>query len=179
MDAHPERVRLDRLDHVGATYYFRRKTAVIDASQWQQPEAEWIWNACHELRHPHQTTPFFTRWRVIKSLAEGGLGLGIILSIWSFSLLSFGIVVTLSAGFYALADLIPELDAVNHTSEMLETVLMKWPADSKAQAVWCRLIPQAIQGDTLTYIRNTSIMTFSLWAITLLVGLLLHALFKI
>ena len=83
--------------------------------------------------------------------------------------------VTLSAGFYALADVIPELDAVNHTPEILAKVWNQWPMDSQTQAAWQQLVPQALQADTVTYLRNTSIIALSFWALTLVAGLLLHA----
>lgn len=158
----------------GATYHFRSHTAIIDALQWQQPVTEWIWDACHELRHPQQTSLFYSRWRKIKSVAECGLGVGMILSIWSGPVWIPWIVVTLSAGFYAVADLIPELDAVSSTPEILDTVLARWAADSPVQIAWRQQASQAMRADTFTYLRNTSTVTLFLWAIAMTISLILH-----
>ena len=73
-----------------------------------------------------------------------------------------------------LPDLIPELDAVSSTPEILDTVLARWAADSPVQIAWRQQASQAMRADTFTYLRNTSTVTLFLWAIAMTISLILH-----
>lgn len=105
----------------GATYYAQRHTIVVARRDFNTRDFDTIWRACHELRHPEQTTPL---WRFVRNLKNaGGILYGVSMAVavarlWISPMIFRDIALELfglAALSYFIGDTMPEWDAVLST----------------------------------------------------------------
>lgn len=120
----PPGVTLDENTHPmshGATYYAQRHTVVVARRDFNARDFDTMWRACHELRHPEQTTPL---WRFLQGLKIAGevlYSISLAASVSRFWLppmlfrdIALG-VFGMAALSYFIGDTMPEWDAVLST----------------------------------------------------------------
>ena len=105
----------------GATYYAQRHAIVVARQDFNTQDFDTIWRACHELRHPEQTTLLWQFVRGLKIAGEILYGVSLVASVtrlWlspmifrDTALELFG----LAALSYFIGDTMPEWDAVLST----------------------------------------------------------------
>ena len=100
----------------GATYYGRSQQIVVATQDFDRSDFDTVWRACHELRHPQQTTRFWQRMHSLKIMGEIGYGLSLGCVLGSHGMGLFSIVLrdsalplfVLTSLSYFFGDMLPE-----------------------------------------------------------------------
>ena len=139
----PEDVRLVQTSWgTGALFKARRREIVVAGPSLNHRDLETMWTVCHELWHPTQVSPFWRWVRQIQYVGEVGWLLDLLLIICrdgdralrAMIAPSLLVGIALIAGLcYLWGDFLPELDAVQHTSDMFTRGGLTWIDPTAAQ----------------------------------------------
>lgn len=153
----------------------RRRRIWIHPQYGARQDPDTLWNVCHELWHPTQTTPFWQYVFQLKPLAEwvgageivlsvGRMGTG---AVWSPAIQTVYATATVCAGLaYFWGDLLPELDAVLHTTPLFEQYVLGGDNSLEIDQ-WSR--SRTIQA-LIRYVSHTLFITVSMIVVLTVLG---------